>query len=435
LTEGRSPSNGGTAASVDTLHFLQAYWWTSNGQTFVQAKVATTAVFDPDVEITVSWTTADGQSGSFALRRFEDAGEYQYHVASPQAVPAKPTTLTATSSLGGTAIKAPAVWTGTATPPTPVGYQQDFIAAYMTPIDVRARIRRLARQYPQLVDVIDLPHKTQGYRRTATAYLGDPSEAAVVIESQRYGSQGMNGVQVKTVAPGQRNRPLGARYRDRVLTIRLATGPDAQVISTTDQVAAFISARYPQRFRAFATTGSAGKLMPVAGPTRMDDGLTAAGLSRPWTVQALRIGKHRDGSRPGVLAYSQEHAREWATPLVTMEFAERLLANASTDPETASLLEDVDVFVLPVTNPDGANYSFNDYNFQRKNLNNFCTGADRDPKNRNRWGVDVNRNYSVGSVFDGYVGGSLNVTIQVAGWGGCQGLPVMASRSAVSTSW
>ena len=45
-------------------------------------------------------------------------------------------------------------------------------------------------------------------------------------------------------------------------------------------------------------------------------------VQRPQTVQALRIGKVRDGSKPGVLAYSQEHAREWATPLVTLEFAE-----------------------------------------------------------------------------------------------------------------
>ena len=144
----------------------------------------------------------------------------------------------------------------------------------------------------------------------------------------------------------------------------------------------------------------------MVAPVRLDDGLNASGLSHPWQVKALRIGTHRDGSRPGVLVYSQEHAREWATPLVTMEFAERLLANAATDPGTAKLLDAVDVFVLPVTNPDGANYSFNDYNFQRKNMDNFCTGAARDPKNRNRFGVDVNRNYTVGSVFDGYVGAS-----------------------------
>src|SRR3712207_7802460 len=37
-----------------------------------------------------------------------------------------------------------------------------------------------------------------------------------------------------------------------------------------------------------------------------------------------------------------------------------------------------------------------------------CDGATRDPSLRNSWGVDVNRNYAVGSYFDGYVGGSPN---------------------------
>jgi hypothetical protein len=140
----------------------------------------------------------------------------------------------------------------------------------------------------------------------------------------------------------------------------------------------------------------------------MSDGLDApAGVPhKPWTVQALRIGAHRDGSRIGVLAYSQEHAREWATPLVTLEFAERLLANHATDAETRQLLEDVEVFVIPTVNPDGANYSFNDANFQRKNMSNHCAGSLRDPRNADSWGVDVNRNYTVGSVFDGYVGAS-----------------------------
>jgi hypothetical protein len=397
-------------ANADTLHFLQAYWWVSNGQTFVGTQVATTATDDPDVEITVTWTTADGQTGSYPLERFVDDGEYQYHFANPQPVPAKPVTLTATSSLGGSTQATPATWPGATPPPPPSGYQKDFISAYMTPEDVKARIKRLARQYPSLVDVINLPNPTQGYRRTASGYHGDPTAAAVVVETVKFGDQGMNGVQVKSVDPGAPNRPLGARYADRVLTVTLATGADGAVISTVDDVAAFITAKYPQTFRAYVENGSAGKPMPVAGPTRLTDGLKAtSGVPRkPWTVQALRIGVHRDGSKIGVLAYSQEHAREWATPLVTLEFAERLLANYATDPDTAQLLNNVDVFVVPTTNPDGANYSFNDYNFQRKNMDDWCTGATRDPANRDRFGVDVNRNYSVGSLFDGYVGGSSN---------------------------
>lgn len=62
----RAPAAGQrttAAAAVDTLQVQQAYWWTTSGQTFLQAQVATTATDDPDVEITVSWRTADGATG------------------------------------------------------------------------------------------------------------------------------------------------------------------------------------------------------------------------------------------------------------------------------------------------------------------------------------------------------------------------------------
>ena len=408
---------GPTAVNTDTLHFQQGYWWTSKGQTFVSAKVATTATEDPDVQITVTWRTADGRTGSFALQRYVDANEYQHHfIFFPEPVPAKPVSLTATSSRGGSAQMTPRAWLGAKPPPTPTGYQQDFITQYMTPTDVKARIQRLARQYPSLVDVMNLPNKTQGYRRTASGYLGDPAKAAIVVETRQFGDQGGNGVRVRTIKPAGPNHPLTARYAQRVLTVTLATGKNRAVTSTTGQVAAIIRDRLGSTFRAFVENGSAGKIMPVAGPTVLSDRLKAGPEvpRAPWTVQALRIGAHRDGSRIGVLAYSQEHAREWATPLVTMEFAERLLANYATDPKTRALLDQVDVFVVPVTNPDGANYSFHDFNMQRKNLRNYCTGAQRDPVHRNDWGVDVNRNYAVGSLFDGYFGASLDCLNEVS---------------------
>jgi hypothetical protein len=407
---------GPTVAGADTLHFLQGYWWTSKGQTFVGVEVATTATQDPDVVLTGTWRTADGRAGSFPLVRFEDANEYQYHYNDPQPVPAKPVSLTVTSSLGGTARMTPVAWPGSQPPPTPAGYQKDFISQYMTPEDVRARIHRLAEQYPSLVDVLNLPNKTQGYRRTASGYLGDPAKAAIIVESRKFGDQGWNGVQVRSIKPAGRNHRLSAHYAHRMLTVSLATDRNGAVTSTTGEVAAYLRARFGTLFRAIVETGSAGKKMPVAGPTALSDGLKAGPqvARAPWTVQALRIGVHRDGSRIGVLAYSQEHAREWVTPLVTLEFAERLLANYATDPQTHSLLQDVDVFVVPVTNPDGAHYSFNDFNLQRKNMDNYCTGAQRDPVNRDDWGVDVNRNYAVGSIFDGYYGASLDCLDQVA---------------------
>jgi hypothetical protein len=408
---------GAAMAATDTLHFQKGYWWTSKGQRFVAVQVATTATEDPDVQITVTWRTADGRTGSYPLERFSDAGEYQFHYTFfPHPVPAQPVSFTATSSLGGTAQMTPRPWLSAQPPPTPTGYQQDFISQYMTPTDVKARIKRLASQYPALVDVINLPNKTQGYRRTASGYLGDPAKAGIVVESRKFGDQGWNGVRVRTIKPSGPNHPLTARYAHRMLTVTLATGRNRAVISTTGQVAAHIRDRFGSTFRAFVESGSAGKNMPVAGPTVLTDRLKAGPEvpRAPWTVQAMRIGAHRDGSRIGVLAYSQEHAREWATPLVTLEFAERLLANYGADPETRRLLNEVDVFVVPVTNPDGANYSFSDFTMQRKNLRNYCTGALRDPVHRNDWGVDINRNYAVGSLFDGYFGASLDCLNEVS---------------------
>jgi hypothetical protein len=96
------------------------------------------------------------------------------------------------------------------------------------------------------------------------------------------------------------------------------------------------------------------------------------------------------------------------TPLVTIEAAERLLRNYRHDPATRRLLQRTDIFIMPTVNPDGATYSFYDFNAQRKNMTNHCPAQQADPAQRNTWGVDVNRNYAVGSLHDGYFGASAN---------------------------
>lgn len=397
------------AEPQDTLTFDHAYWWTSGDQTFLQVQVSTSAALDPDLEITVDWTTAGGESGSFPLFRYEDAGQYLYHYHLPEALPDVPQTLQATSSEGGTVSGLPEPWPGSQPPEMPDEYQHDFIDSYMTPADVNERMDRLAAQYPDLVEVIELPNQTHGYNRTAKGYVGDPATAAIVVESVESGAAGMNGTEVQVMSQGP-DLPLGVEYADGLLLITPATDSSGEPTSTTDEVAAAINEELSDTFSAFVRDGSEGQVLPVGGEvTQLEDGLDASHLDPEGsTVRALRIGVHRDGSRPGVYTYSQEHAREWVTPLVTMEFAERMLANSATDEETAQLLEDVEIFVLPVVNPDGANYSFYDYNWQRKNLSDHCEGLDRDPAYQDSWGVDVNRNYAVGSHFDGYVGGSAN---------------------------
>ena len=133
----------------------------------------------------------------------------------------------------------------------------------------------------------------------------------------------------------------------------------------------------------------------------------------PQTVKMLRIGKVRDGSKVGVFIYCQEHAREWGTPLVCLETAERLIRNYGSDPETTKLIDNLDIFLIPTINADGAAYSMYDYNSQRRNMVNYCASnptGNNDPFARNSWGVDLNRNFSVGSFFDGFQGASNSCT-------------------------
>ncbi|HET6626733.1 MAG TPA: M14 family zinc carboxypeptidase, partial [Nocardioidaceae bacterium] len=129
----------------------------------------------------------------------------------------------------------------------------------------------------------------------------------------------------------------------------------------------------------------------------------------PYTMKALRIGSDRSGDKTGVVLYAQEHAREWATSLVALETAQRLLHNYGTDPRTTALVDDLDIFIVPMINPDGVAYSRYDDLFQRDNMNI----DDCDYETALNAGTDINRNFSVGSLFDGFVGASDTCTSSV----------------------
>lgn len=431
---GLSPQTvDGQVQPADTLEVDYATWWESGGQTFLQVQVSTSATSDPDLEIDVEWETEDGTTGTFSLFRYVDAGQYMYHYYLPVPVPDVPVSVVATSSEGGTATSATTQWPGTEGPELPEGYQHDFIDHYMTPAEINERIDRLADQYPDLVDVVELPNETNGYRRTAKAVVGDRETGAIIIESVDFGSDGMNDTEVIVEAPTEPGAELTGEYVDRTLFLSLATDADGEVTSTTDEVSAYVNEQFADTFSSFVAQTSEGKTMPPVDSAVLEDGLAASHLDpEGQAVRVMRIGNHRDGSRPGVFTYSQEHAREWVTPLANLEFAERMLANAHTDEETGQLLEDVEIFVLPVVNPDGANYSFYDNNWQRRNMTEHCTGQDRDPRYADGWGVDINRNYAVGSAHDGYEGGSLNCLSDV--FAGPEELSEPESRNVVAVA-
>ncbi|MFI6328544.1 M14 family zinc carboxypeptidase [Micromonospora chersina] len=405
-------------ATTDTLTVLRAEWFTSlDNQLFLNIEVKSSAGTDSTTVLTASWDsgpgTAIGSGGTATMSRFTDAGQYMYHrFSNPVPVTAAPARATITSNKGGSATVDVAKWLGSPRKdPGKHPYVSDFVDHYMDPTEVTARFTGLAAEFPKLTELIDLPYKTNGYRRDAQAQFGTAAASTLYVTSTAYGSEGGNDVTMALVDPGTANAPLTVSVSGKAVAVRLATNGSGAITSTAAQVVAAVNGNADAAKLLTASTyrGNAGAGVVAAAPvTPLTDNLKApASVSRePFQMKVLRIGKHRDGSKVGVFLYCQEHAREWVTPLVCVESAERLLRNYAKDPDTRKIVDDLDIFILPVVNPDGAHYSMYDYNMQRRNLTNYCPASNADPGRRNAWGVDINRNFSVGSVFDGYVGAS-----------------------------
>ncbi|HZM81831.1 MAG TPA: M14 family metallopeptidase [Candidatus Limnocylindrales bacterium] len=361
--------------------------------------------------------TPMGSGGSQTINRFVDADVYLYHRGA-SLVTARPEYIQITSPSGDVATAKVAEWLPIpGDDPEGPGYQKDFVTSYLTPTELYARIHSLAAEFPDLAEIVQLPFKTNGYRRKAQVVLGSASANRVAIDSLAWGHEGGNDISVTVVNPGSAGQSLSVTVSGKDITVSLATDAAGAATSTAAQVVAALNASAASLIKAYTYRGNAGAgIVAPAARTMLTDNLHApASVSRePHPVYAIRIGKTRDGSKPGVLAYAQEHAREWVPPLVTIETAERLLRNYGHDGRTKQLLNNLEIWIAPSVNPDGGHYSFHDFNFQRKNMTNHCplTGP-ADALARNAWGVDNNRNYTEYSLFDGYFGASASCTSDI----------------------
>ena len=107
------------------------------------------------------------------------------------------------------------------------------------------------------------------------------------------------------------------------------------------------------------------------------DSVGASYEGRP--ILAVKIGAAADApDRPNVLFMATHHAREWISTAVAMKLI-RWLADSG-GPSLAAY----DVWVIPVENPDGYQYTFTTERYWRKNRRLNVDGS---------YGVDPNRNY------------------------------------------
>jgi Zinc carboxypeptidase/Chitobiase/beta-hexosaminidase C-terminal domain len=400
--------------------FIEIEVWSAAG--------AESAAVILQVELDAGPGTEIGDGGTFNLSRFVDAGQYMFHVTnSPRPVPAVPSRMRVTSLLDGEVL-------GTAEasfervfdddlpnkgPGTPIEWGDlatGFVDHYVDPVEAYSTIEELAAEFPDLAEIIELPNPTGGYQRRAMHLItGVPTSQSVGVTSHAWGHEGGDDISIAYVNPGAPSSPLAVTVDGTDVTVSLGTDANGALASTAAQVVAAINASAASDLLyAYTYRGNAGAgITPAVARTNLDDFLNAPdSIERgPYTQKVLRIGRDRDGSKTGVFLYSQEHAREWVTPITALETAQRLLRNYESNDAIKRLVNNLDIFILPVTNPDGATYSMYDNTGQRRNLTNYCpvTGS-HDANARNAWGVDVNRNFRAGSRFDGYSGASASCT-------------------------
>lgn len=96
-----------------------------------------------------------------------------------------------------------------------------------------------------------------------------------------------------------------------------------------------------------------------------------------------------NNDKPAILYMATHHAREHVSTEMPILFAKNILASLATDNEIANLLSKVDIYLIPMVNPDGAMHDIEgqSYKYWRKN---------RRQNNSTTYGVDLNRNYGFG---------------------------------------
>lgn len=102
---------------------------------------------------------------------------------------------------------------------------------------------------------------------------------------------------------------------------------------------------------------------------------------RPLRVEVVSSGQVADA--PVVWLDCGVHAREWVSQATCMYVLDRLTSGYGVDTAVTTLLDTYDVYVLPVTNPDGYVYTWTDERLWRKNRVPYGTC----------YGVDCNRNW------------------------------------------
>ncbi|XP_058580250.1 carboxypeptidase A4 isoform X2 [Neofelis nebulosa] len=98
------------------------------------------------------------------------------------------------------------------------------------------------------------------------------------------------------------------------------------------------------------------------------------------SMYVLKFGTAEGGRRPAVWLNAGIHSREWISVATAIWTARKIASDYGQDPTITSILEKMDIFLLPVANPDGYVYTQSQNRLWRKtrsiNPGSRCVGTD-----------------------------------------------------------
>ncbi len=138
------------------------------------------------------------------------------------------------------------------------------------------------------------------------------------------------------------------------------------------------------------------------------DAMRQLARQNPRLVQMIQVGQSVEGrpiyalrltrdpqrarvyaNRPQVVLNACQHAREWITVSVALYLGYALVAGYSNDVRIQRYLDRLEVYIIPVVNPDGYEFSWATNRLWRKNRRYLGTNSQGLPI----YGVDLNRNW------------------------------------------
>lgn len=209
---------------------------------------------------------------------------------------------------------------------------------------------------------------------------------------------------------------LGIDREDLAVGAGTADGVDVEVVMSGQQAATIAAAgieltlkNVAARTTQVAEAAADGVFRPYSGPGGIRKEVEKLAADHPDIAKLVTIGKSvngqpivgvkitkkarktKDGARPAVLYIGTLHAREWISPEVTRRLMHLVVDGYTTDPAIKELVDTRELWFVPVANPDGYDWTFEEgQRLWRKNLRDNDGDGVITPND----GVDLNRNFS-----------------------------------------